>query len=96
MTTTETPLETTTLSIEEFEEMLGDEHLHIKCCRIDRFYYGRVFHPEVEATEQDSEDECCPTCVEIRYGALCPALFPTHQHCPIPLLGGFVCPDDRA
>lgn len=62
---------------------LGVAGLHIACCVKDRFYCGAPFHPEAEATSDHDEDEACTFCVEIRYGALCPPLRPTHQHCPL-------------
>lgn len=89
MTIIETPIELTNLSLEEFEGMLGDERLHIKCCRVDRFYCGHSFHPELVITPETPEDEACEECVDVLTDHQC---WRGHQHCPIPLLGGFVCP----
>lgn len=56
--------------------------LHLACCEHDRFFCGADFHPEAEGTEAHDEEDCCPTCVDIRYKMLCPRDRPTHQHCP--------------
>lgn len=80
------------------EEMLdidlGDERPHIACCLVDRFFCGKQFHEELIGYGF-AEDDCCETCVKIRYEMLCPVLRPTHSHCPIPLLARRVCPDPR-
>lgn len=93
MTIIETPVGLTNLPLEEFEEMLGDERLHVKCCRVDRFVCGRRFHPELVWATGDPLDEMCDKCAEVLVAHEC---WKGHQHCPIPLLGGFVCPDSRA
>jgi hypothetical protein len=91
MTVTETPVELTNLSLEEFEEMLGDERPHLECCRVERFFCGRPYHPELAAHETDTPtDEICEKCLQILNDHAC---WRGHQHCPIPLLAGFVCPD---
>jgi hypothetical protein len=70
---------------------LGDEHPHLECCRVERFFCGRPFHPELSACELESPgDEVCARCMEILHDNHC---WRGHQHCPIPLLQGLVCPD---
>jgi len=68
---------------DDLEISLGDERPHIQCCETERFFCGRPYHPELAATEDDDEDECCPVCVDNRYAAQCPPHRPTHAHCPL-------------
>ena len=68
--------------------------LHIACCAEDLFLCGAQWHPEIEATEEHSEDDACPECVDIRYELLCPPQRPTHQHCPF--RGGKRCDTGRS
>lgn len=59
--------------------------LHIACC-VDppRFLCGAPHHPEAEAGLDDDEDDCCPTCVEVRYKFMCNAgRQRSHFHCPL-------------
>ena len=70
---------------------LGDVNPHLECCRVDRFYCGAAYHPEASASETDAPfDEVCETCIDILHANHC---WRGHQHCPIPLLQGIVCPD---
>lgn len=90
---TETPV---TIELPELVEMpeLGDERLHIECCRITRFFCGRQYHPELSAAMETPPDEVCARCLEIDERTKCPRGL-DHAHCPMPLLLGLVCPDDR-
>ena len=72
---------------------LGDEEFHIVCCRVNRFFCGAPHYPEAEATEAEAEEEVCGKCVKILHENAC---WRGHQHCPIPLMQGFVCPDVQA
>ena len=65
------------------EISLGDERPHIACCIADAFFCGRPFHPELLAVEDDKEEDCCKTCIDIRYDMLCPPHSPKHSHCPL-------------
>jgi hypothetical protein len=72
------------------ETVLGEitlfvERPHIACCLVDTFFCGRSFHPELLATVDDQEEDCCKTCVDIRYEMLCPPTNPRHSHCPLML-----------
>ena len=94
---TEIPLTTSpveTIDESPFEIELGDEQPHLECCRVERFFCGRPYHPELSALEMDApEDEVCAKCMKILHAHAC---WRGHQHCPIPLMQGFVCPDARA
>lgn len=81
---------------EALEIQLGDEVPHVACCQLDRFLCGRQYHPEAQATEDDAEEDCCRTCIDVMYDMLCPKVRPTHSHCPIPgPLFGMLCPRAR-
>lgn len=69
---------------------LGDEEFHIVCCRVERFFCGAPWYPEAEASESEAEDEVCKACVRILHDNAC---WRGHQHCPIELLRGLVCPE---
>lgn len=66
-----------------------EERPHVACCVADVFLCGAPFHPELVASPDTPEDECCETCVDIMYALLCPPWRPTHQHC---VRGVRICP----
>lgn len=74
---------------EDIDLTTGTSELHIACCKRPRFLCWAPYHPEAEAGPDDNEEDCCKPCVDIRYRSMCPALRPTHQHCPF---NGRVCP----
>lgn len=85
----------TDLTITPIDELLdldlGDEHPHLECCRVERFFCGKPFHPELSAPGLNAPfDEVCTDCSRIMAENWCHR---GHQHCPIPLMQGFVCPD---
>ena len=92
---TETPL--TASPVEEtvedpFDVELGEEQPHLECCRMERFFCGHPYHPELSALEMNSpEGEVCEECMEILHANHC---WRGHQHCPIPDIAGMVCPSD--
>ena len=92
MSITETPVTIELPELVEFDVNLGYEVFHIQCCRVDRFFCGRQFHPELGVMRDTPEEEVCECCNRIADGSRCPRGL-AHWHCPIPLLGGFVCPD---
>lgn len=81
--------------VEEVTELaidLGDERPHFSCCLDqEKFICGRPFHPELRATDEDNEDDCCVECVDLAYQTLCPPHKPSHAHCPLALI--VVCPN---
>ena len=91
MTQTETPVMIQLPELVDFPELGEDQSPHLECCRVERFFCGAHYHPELSALELDSpEDEVCVTCMKILHENHC---WRGHQHCPIPLLQGLVCPD---
>lgn len=88
MSITETPVEVTAPVVFDIE--LGDERPHIECCRVTRFYCGAPYHPELSASEENNPDELCEVCFKILEDNECHR---GHRHCPIPLLGWFICPE---
>ncbi len=90
MSIAETPV--TVHGIDELLDLdLGNEVPHLECCRVERFFCGTQFHEELSAPRLGVPiEEVCPNCVQIFAEHAC---WRGHQHCPIPLLGGLVCPD---
>ncbi len=76
--------------LDDLEELEGEQP-HIECCRVERFYCGAKFHPELSAQGNNAAlEEVCEECTQILERNRC---WRGHNHCPIPLMIGLVCPE---
>ena len=91
MSTIETPVTIELPELVDLPEIGEDVQPHLECCRVPRFFCGAPYHPEASASETNAPfDEVCEKCSDVMHANHC---WRGHQHCPIPLLQGLVCPD---